>query len=106
MKLAGRTAIVTGAGSGIGLATARRLASEGAAVFMADVRDASDEAGRHDRSGDPVRFVRTDVGRESQVRALVDDVVASQGRVDILVTTPASCSPARSPIRLRTSGTG
>ena len=85
MRFAGKTAIVTGAGSGIGLATTRRLATDGATVIMADVRDAGDEAAGIIGSENPVRFVLADVGRESQVRALVDEVVSSHGRVDILV---------------------
>ena len=85
MRFAGKTAIVTGAGSGIGLATTRRLATEGATVIMADVRDADDEAADIIKSGNTARFVLADVGQESQVRALVDEVVSSHGRVDILV---------------------
>ena len=85
MRFAGKTAIVTGAGSGIGLATTRRLATEGATVIMADVRDADDEAAGIIESGNTVRFVLADVSRESQVRALVDEVVSSHGGVDILV---------------------
>lgn len=85
MRFAGKTAIVTGAGSGIGLATTRRLATDGATVIMADVRDADDEAAAIVESGNTARFVLTDVGQESQVRALVDEVVSSHGRVDILV---------------------
>ena len=85
MRFAGKTAIVTGAGSGIGLATTRRLATEGATVIMADVRDADDEAAGIIESGNTARFVLADVGQESQVCALVDEVVSSHGRVDILV---------------------
>ena len=85
MRFAGKTAIVTGAGSGIGLATTQRLATEGATVIMADVRDADDEAAGIIESGNTVRFVLADVSQESQVRALVDEVVSSHGRVDILV---------------------
>ena len=85
MRFAGKTAIVTGAGSGIGLATTRRLATDGATVIMADVRDADDEAAAIIESGSTVRFVLANVGQESQVRALVDEVVSSHGRVDILV---------------------
>ena len=85
MRFTGKTAIVTGARSGIGLATARRLATDGATVIMADVKDAGDEAARIVESGNSARFVRTDVSQESQVRALADEVVTSNGRVDILV---------------------
>ena len=85
MRFADKTAIVTGAGSGIGLATTQRLATEGATVIMADVRDADDEAAGIIESGNTARFVLTDVSQESQVRALVDEVVSSHGRVDILV---------------------
>lgn len=85
MRFEDKTAIVTGAGSGIGLATTQRLATEGATVIMADVRDADDEAAGIIESGNTVRFVLTDVSQESQVRALVDEVVSSHGRVDILV---------------------
>ncbi len=85
MTLAGKTIVVTGAGSGIGLAATRRFAADGATVVMADVRDASEAAARLAGAGNDVRFVRTDVSREAEVQALIDGVVSSNGGVDVLV---------------------
>ena len=79
-SLDGRVAIVTGAASGIGLATARRLASAGATVVMADVTDASIQAA--DLRG---LFVPTDVTDEQSVSRLVDEVSKRHGRIDVLV---------------------
>ena len=50
-RLVGRTAVITGAGSGIGLATARRLASEGANVVCADVDETRGKAAADDHKG-------------------------------------------------------
>ncbi|SCG69075.1 NAD(P)-dependent dehydrogenase, short-chain alcohol dehydrogenase family [Micromonospora echinaurantiaca] len=79
-RLQDRVAVVTGAGSGIGLATARRFAAEGARVVCVDI-DA--EAGK--RAADEVRgeFVAADVADEAAVRDLFDGVAARHGRVDI-----------------------
>ena len=85
MTLAGKTIVITGAGSGIGLAATRRFAADGATVVMADVRDASEEAARLAGAGHDVRFVATDVSREAEVQALIDGVVSSNGGVDVLV---------------------
>lgn len=76
----GRTAVITGGGSGIGLATARRLASEGARVVVADVdpdagKTAADEVGG--------LFVRTDVTSEADVEALFAAAVEQYGSVDV-----------------------
>ncbi|MFC7305200.1 SDR family NAD(P)-dependent oxidoreductase [Streptomyces monticola] len=80
MQLAGRTAIVTGAARGLGLAIAQRFAQEGATVVMADVIDATEEA---EKLGG--RYIRTDVSDEAQVAALVAETVDAYGRLDILV---------------------
>ena len=68
MRLAGKVAIVTGAGSGIGKASAALFRSEGATVVGADLRGAD---------------VECDAGDEAAVRALVERVVADHGRLDI-----------------------
>jgi NAD(P)-dependent dehydrogenase (short-subunit alcohol dehydrogenase family) len=79
MKIAGKTAVITGAATGIGLALARRFRQEGAQVVLADVDGgvvgAADEVG-----GLPVV---ADVRREDDVRKLVDRAVAAYGPVDI-----------------------
>ncbi|MGV9804329.1 3-oxoacyl-ACP reductase [Micromonospora chersina] len=79
-RLQDRVAVVTGAGSGIGLATVRRFAAEGARVVCVDI-DA--EAGK--RAADEVagEFVAADVADEGAVRELFDGVAERHGRVDV-----------------------
>lgn len=79
-RLRGRVAVVTGGGSGIGLATARRLAAEGARVVVADL---DPDAGRAAAEGVDGTFVRTDVADKADVDALFDGVAESHGAVDI-----------------------
>ena len=86
-----KVVIVTGAGSGVGRATATRFASEGAAVFLADVNGPAGEAVAENirASGGNARAIRTDVGDDAEVKALVDAVTATHGGVDILVNNAA-----------------
>jgi len=70
-RLSGKVAIVTGAASGIGKATAELFRSEGAEVIAADIAEADG-------------IVRTDAGRDEDVRHLVDHAVAKHGGLDIV----------------------
>jgi len=79
-RLADRVAIVTGGGSGIGLATVRRFAAEGARIVVADVDEAAGKAAADEVGG---TFVRTDVTSESDVAAMVATAVDTYGRLDI-----------------------
>jgi NAD(P)-dependent dehydrogenase (short-subunit alcohol dehydrogenase family) len=79
-RLVGRTAVVTGAGSGIGLATVRRLASEGARVVCADIDEAAGKAAADEVGG---LFVKTDVTDPAQVEALFRAAHDTYGSVDI-----------------------
>ena len=79
-RLADRVAVITGGGGGIGLATARRLAAEGAKVVIADRDTTAGSAAAREVEG---LFVATDVTDEGQVEALFAATVEAYGAVDI-----------------------
>lgn len=85
--LTGKIAIVTGGGSGIGLATSQRLAAAGATVVIADINDCTELAdqGR-------CHYVATDVSDEGNVQALFEHVQQQWGGIDILVNNAAISS--------------
>src|ERR687885_814863 len=88
MRFEGKVAIVTGAASGIGLATAKRLGSEGARVVVADLdggrasaaAEQGKEAGAPDAAG-----VACNVASEDQVRACAEETVRRFSRLDVIV---------------------
>jgi len=87
VRLKGKTAIVTGAGSGIGQATALRFAEEGAAVVCADV-----DAGRNEAVAEEIRAgggraqaIKADVTSDDDVADLISGSISSLGHVDILI---------------------
>jgi 3-oxoacyl-[acyl-carrier protein] reductase len=82
--LAGRTALVTGAGRGIGLAITERLLADGARVAMVD-RDAASVEGAAKRLGGGARAIVADVTRTAEVNAAVTAAHDWHGRLDIVV---------------------
>jgi NAD(P)-dependent dehydrogenase (short-subunit alcohol dehydrogenase family) len=85
-ELAGRVAVVTGAGSGIGRATARRFAAEGARVLVNDIDgDAAAATARDIEAAGGVALAHAgDVSNSSYVDGLVGDAVARFGQLDVL----------------------
>src|SRR6185437_3717710 len=79
-RLTGKVAVITGAGGGIGLATARRFAAEGASVVCADVNS---EAGTKAAAEVGGVFVQVDVTSEDEVRGLFQTAVDTYGGLDI-----------------------
>lgn len=82
----GAVAVVTGAASGIGLATATRFAEEGMKVVLADIQqNALDSAlSRLRKAGHDVHGVPTDVSRLPQLQRLADEAMATYGKVNIV----------------------
>jgi 3-oxoacyl-[acyl-carrier protein] reductase len=87
MRLEGRVALVTGAGSGIGEATARRFAHEGAVVVVndVDVEMGRSVAAELQKQGARALAAAADVTKRVDVEAMMHRVVAEFGRLDVLV---------------------
>jgi len=96
-SLTGKTAVVTGASSGIGREIARQLGLAGAHVTLGGrTRDAMDEVAREiEKAGGRARVVTLDVRDVAQVRALVEGAVAETGRLDIMVNNAGVSFPSK-----------
>ena len=81
-RLAGKVAVITGAGSGIGRASARLFAAEGAKVVVAEIDEALGAASAREAGA---RFVRTDVTDEASVARMVKQAKDAFGHIDVLL---------------------
>jgi NAD(P)-dependent dehydrogenase (short-subunit alcohol dehydrogenase family) len=89
-RLKGKVAVVTGAGGGIGKAIALRLAQDGAAVVIADIRNYAVAAAEIARATDTRTLgLQIDVANERDVERMATEAVKAFGRIDILVNNAA-----------------
>jgi NAD(P)-dependent dehydrogenase (short-subunit alcohol dehydrogenase family) len=79
-RLAGKVAVITGGGSGIGFATATRMAAEGATIVVGDMDETSGKKAADELGG---LFVKVNVADEAQVDNLFDTAMKTYGRIDI-----------------------
>lgn len=96
-RLTGKTAVITGAGRGIGAAAAKLFAAEGAFVVIAERDNASGQAVQDEirNSGGKALFLACDVARSRDVQAVVAAVEQEQGRLDILYNNASVYLPGR-----------
>lgn len=98
-KLNGKTALVTGAGQGVGRGIALRLAREGAAVMVAEINETTGRAvvAELQALGAQAAFVHTDINHKASVQAAVEATVSQLGGIDILINNawPAGSVPQR-----------
>lgn len=88
-RLAGRCAIITGAAYGIGFAAARRFAEEGAAVVLVDLKGHEQAAQSLIAAGFDALALTADVTDPASIDAMIGQVMARFGRIDILVNNAA-----------------
>ena len=93
MRLSGKVAIVTGGGSGIGRATVRRLAVEGAAIEILDRQDAAEACAEIAIGGGQAIATVCDVTNEGQIAAAARTEIAGEMRI-----SRASSPPLRMPV--------
>lgn len=83
-RLVGKVAVITGAGSGIGRASAKMFVGEGAKVVVAEIDETLGEASTRE-AGTGARFIRTDVTNEENVKEMVRRTREEFGRIDVLL---------------------
>src|SRR6266545_4314772 len=81
-RLAGKVAVVTGAGSGIGAATAEAFVREGAKVVAADISGAQEDVAK--RLGESCLALHVDVAKSDDIKKMLATAVDSFGRLDVL----------------------
>src|SRR6201995_4510868 len=94
-RLQEKVCIITGAGSGIGRASAEMFGREGAVVVVTDIKSASAEEVAHgiERSGGPAIALAVDVGEEEQLRRMIDTTIQKFGRIDVLFNNALMTNP-------------
>ncbi len=99
-RLEGRVAFITGAGAGIGAASALDFSREGARVIVADINEkwGASVAERVKSQGGDALYVKTDVTNEASVRSAVEEGAKRFGKIDVLMNSAGGSLPDDSPI--------
>ncbi len=105
-RVAGKVVLVTGAGSGIGRATAKLLADEGATVIVTDINqpgglETVQQIGGP-QPGGGARFLPHDTAQEADWKRIIDDILAREGRLDGLVNNAGIAGPSPSTFETET----
>ncbi|MDQ0859703.1 NAD(P)-dependent dehydrogenase (short-subunit alcohol dehydrogenase family) [Bacillus sp. V2I10] len=100
MKLKDKVAIVTGGASGIGEATVRLFAEEGAKVVIADIsKRGKDILEELNTNGYDTLFVKTDVTKEEDIKQMINETVNQYGKLDIMYANAGVADDAPTPMK-------